>query len=219
MRVDPLPSFVAGLSPSGQFPSAGDIPFGAMFQQASKDTAGVRMTEQEDGTFLMSLAEEVHDDKSDADQKMSELSLETQFLQAFANGPSVATVLPDMSVAVLQEIRSFLGFPATAPQDAPLAMRVRFEKSAQGVVVVIQLQGEALLEKAQQQKSVLQTRLSEVLDRQVTVRFARLGEFDQIVETVSSHPGFQQGQQQGQHDRPSSQGVFQEDESEWDGDV
>ncbi len=204
MRLEPLPPFLPGVFPQESAASGAELPFGSLFQQASKENSGVRMTEQEDGSFLMGST----DEEGEGDPVVSEISLETQFLQAMVTSPSFGVDrLPDLSVTVLQEVRSLLGLPALASKEAPITMRVRFEKNAQGLVIVVQIKGEDLFAKAQDQKSVLQTRLSDTLDRSVTVRFVQMGEFDQVLEEAPSQSGFQQGGQQQDNPRQSQTSI------------
>ena len=197
MRLESLPPFFSGGVSRGAETPGSDMPFGDMFQQASKEDAGVRMIVQEDGSFLMASAEDDIEGRLASESGMSDLQLETQLLQGMVAGPAFGLdQLPDLSVSVLQEVRSILGMPVVMPKEAPLMIRVRFEKNAQGLVIVVQLVGDDLFAKAQDQKSVLQTRLSDILDRSVLVRFVQLGDVDLAFEESPSQSGFQQGRQQ-----------------------
>ena len=201
MRLESLPPFFSRDGSLGAETSAGDMPFGAMFQQAGKDD-GVRMTEQEDGSFLMGSAD---DDGEGRSEPASELQWEASLLQGMGGaGPAFGLdQFPDLSVKILQEVRSVLGLPVVMTKEAPLMVRVRFEKNAQGLVIVVQLSGEDLLAKAEAQKAVLQTRLSDTLDRSVTLRFVQMAHFEQVLEEAPSQSGFQQGRQQQDNPRQS----------------
>jgi hypothetical protein len=214
MRLDPiLPISSPALSAQGPADSSGTVPFGALFQQSSKESSGVRMTEQDDGSFLMSSADEVQ--KKDKDEEVSASSLDTELLQAMVNTTSFSMGTGDLAVVAAREVRSFLGMPAAVVKEAPIAMRIRFEKSPQGLVVVIHLHGERLTDMATQQKSVLQNRLSEVLDRSVTVRFVETAGFDRALEETLPQPqGFGQGRQGNQSEQQTQQFSHSEDDGD-----
>jgi len=216
MRLEPIPPISPTNASSGGSFLSGDVPFGDMFQQASKENSGVRMTAQEDGSFLMSSADEVQKKDKDSDDEITEIGLESEILQAMVNTSSFSLgQVGDLSGTVTREVRSFLGLPATVLKEAPMAMRIRFEKSPQGLVVVIHLNGERLTEMATQQKSVLQNRLSEVLDRSVTVRFVEASGFDRVLEENLPQPnGFGQEQQKNQQQQNRQSGGQSEDDGD-----
>lgn len=217
MRLEPNLPILPTLSSTGVSVSTGDMPFGAMFQQASKESSGVRMTEQEDGSFLMSSADEVQKKDKDKDEDVSDIALEAEFLQGMVNTSSFSLgQTADVSGLVTREVRSFLGMPAAVLKEAPLSIRIRFEKSPQGLVVVIHLRGEGLAERATQEKSVLQNRLSEVLDRSVTVRFVETSGFDRFLEESRLPPqqGFGQGHQGNQQEQQRQSDFQPEDDGD-----
>jgi hypothetical protein len=217
MRVESTTSFSPDFPHKNLSFSAGDKPFGAMFQEArKKEDSSVRMMEQEDGSFKMTSAEAVIKQEKEGDAVFSEVSLETDMIQAMVTSASfVFGQAGDLSAGVAREVRSFLGLPSMVIKDAPsLPIRIRFEKSPQGLVVVIHLHGAALTELATQQRSVLQNKLSDLLDRSVMVRFLDSSGFEQILEeNRPQQSGFGQGRQgTGQDQRGQSFAQADEDD-------